>query len=152
MNGESQTSMADSRMILIIEDTRVHRELMKYELQDHYKLHFAYDSQMAQKYLNENSYDLVIIDTFLPPQPEELPQSGEGLRILQEIRALASHVPVEKTPAKILVVSAYLGDEERREIKASGVEKIFEKPFSLDEFKEYIDHLWDDDSHGPLAS
>jgi|SRR5579871_259685 len=139
------TAVTDTMMtlkkILIVEDTEVHRDLMQYELKDRYDLEFATDSQTALRLLRENRYDLVIIDFNLPPGPNERAQSGEGQRILQAIRDRQSD---QKLPMKIVVVSSYLGDQDTIEAKEAGVDRIFDKPFSLYEFTDSIDRLWDD--------
>lgn len=120
--------------ILIIEDNPVHQRLMENELRGDYELDFAADGQTAQAYLKGEQplkFDLLVLDSLIPARPGEQPNSEEAIEILKNADA---------SPA-VVVVSGSPTDDLRQEFLRFGVRRIFEKPFSLTEFREYIDAL-----------
>lgn len=122
------------KRILIIEDNPVHQRLMANELRADYDLAFAADAQAAKAYLDGDrllKFDLLILDSLIPPRPGEQPSSTEAIRILRN----ASDGPA------IVVVSASPTDELKSQFRQFGVKRIFEKPFSLTEFRDYVDSL-----------
>ncbi|HEY0174090.1 MAG TPA: response regulator [Pyrinomonadaceae bacterium] len=130
----SSLAVMPTKHILIIEDNPVHQRLMENELRGDYELAFAADGQTAQAYLKDGlplKFDLLVLDSLIPARPGEQPNSAEAIEILKNAGA---------GPA-VVVVSGSPTDDLRAEFRRFGVSRIFEKPFSLTEFREYIDAL-----------
>jgi len=121
------------KRILIIEDNPVHRRLMENELRSNYELSFAADSQTALGYIRDKylSFDLVVLDSLIPPRPGELATIDEALKILSE--AMGSIV---------VVVSGTNTELLKQQLARFNVKRVFEKPFSLTKFQEYVNSLF----------
>lgn len=130
----SSSAIMPMKYILIVEDNPVHQRLMENELRGAYELAFAADGQSAQEYLKDErplNFDLLVLDSLIPARPGELPSSEEAIEILKNAGAGPAVVVVSGTPTDAL----------KSEFRRFGVRRIFEKPFSLTEFREYIDAL-----------
>lgn len=128
-----------TKRILIVEDDPVHRRLMENALQQRYELDFAPDSQSALAHLVEgrpSAYDLVVVDLRIPARMGEQATTEEGCKILRTLQKNGVLSPI------VLVVSGNMIDRTRRQVEDLGVQKIFEKPFSLREFREFVDSLF----------
>jgi DNA-binding NtrC family response regulator len=132
-----QTESPRTKRILIVEDDPVHRRLLEEELRQKYDLEFAADSKSALQLIDRSlsDYHLVIVDLRIPPQTGALPSADEGFKILQTIQKSHSRLPI------VLVTSGSLIDRLSKQVMTLGVKKIFEKPFFLDEFRDFIDSL-----------
>lgn len=120
--------------ILIVEDNPVHQRLMENELRDEYELTFAADGQTAQAYLAgdpSSKFDLLVLDSLIPARPGDQPNSEVAIGILRN----AGNGPA------VVVVSGSPTDDLKSEFRQFGVRRVFEKPFSLTEFREYIESL-----------
>jgi len=126
------------RRILIVEDNPVHRRLMENELRANYELAFAADSETALGYLRDPTatFDLVVLDSLIPSRPGELPTTEEAMKIL----GMAPH-------SIVVVVSGSSTDQLRKKLTQFDVKRIFEKPFSLSEFRAYVDSLFSATPH-----
>jgi DNA-binding response OmpR family regulator len=127
-------AMTPMKRILIIEDNSVHQRLMENELRDTYEVTLAADGQTAQAYLSGDQslpFELVVLDSLIPARPGDLPSSEEAVKLLSNVGA--GHT--------VVVVSGSPTDRLKSEFNAFGVKRIFEKPFSLAEFRAYIDSL-----------
>ena len=132
------------KRVLIIEDNPVHRRLMENELQGEYDLVFAADSQTALAYLGSpqaTSFDLIVLDLFIPERIGELPNSDEAMKILSSSRRGPAVVLISGSPTEAL----------RSQFGQLEIKRIFEKPFSLTEFREYIDSLLRESDDKPLT-
>jgi CheY-like chemotaxis protein len=122
------------RRILIVEDNPVHRRLMENELRADYELAFAADSETALGYLKDPSstFALVVLDSLIPARPSELPSTEEAMKVL------------DMAPPRsiVVVVSGSSTDQLRTQLMRFDVKRIFEKPFSLSEFRAYVDSLF----------
>ncbi len=126
---------SDAR-ILIIEDDPTHRRLMQSELQ-RYSLEFADTSASALEHLKMDApYDLVIVDQRLPERPGGRATTDEGVRILEVLQHEASG-----RQQVILVISSYVDERVLKQAKAAKVKRIFEKPFALNAFRDFVDSL-----------
>ena len=120
------------KRVLIIEDNPVHRRLMESELKGEYDLSFAADSQTALAYLDGDqaaSIDLVVLDLFIPERVGEVANSEEAIKILRSLQKGPTVVIISGSPTEAL----------RSQLDRLEIKRIFEKPFSLTEFREYID-------------
>jgi CheY-like chemotaxis protein len=54
--------MKPTKNILIVEDEHINRELLKIFLEQHYELTFAADFDTAVKYVDTNTFNLIITD------------------------------------------------------------------------------------------
>lgn len=121
------------KRILIVEDNAVHRRLMENELRRDYDLVLAADSQTAEAHLiSAPAFDLVVLDLSIPRRQGELANADESVRILHQSKVGA---PV------VVVVSGSPTEHLRMQLEDLGVERIFEKPFSLTEFSDYVESL-----------
>jgi CheY-like chemotaxis protein len=130
----SLANIIPMKNILIIEDNPVHQRLMENELRDEYELAFAADGQTAQAYLTGHSslkFDLLVLDSLIPARPGDQPNSEEAIEILRNAG----------TGPAVVVVSGSPTDDLKSEFRRFGVRRVFEKPFSLTEFREYVDSL-----------
>src|SRR5215831_19458005 len=138
MKTQDISQTAQKKWILIIEDDPVHRRLMESELQQRYALDFAADSEGALTHLEGDqfpTYDLVVVDLRLPERAGEPAKTEEGFRILRALQKECVCIPI------VFVILDNLVDRIRKQIEALKVRRIFEKPFSLREFREAIDTL-----------
>jgi CheY-like chemotaxis protein len=127
-------AMTPMKRILIIEDNSVHQRLMENELRANYEVTLAADGQTALAYLSGEqslTFDLVVLDSLIPARAGELPSSDEAVKLLSNVGE--GHT--------VVVVSGSPTDRLKSEFKAFGVKRIFEKPFSLTEFRAYVDSL-----------
>lgn len=122
------------KRILIIEDNPVHRRLMENELRPNYELSFAADSQTALGYIHDKflAFDLVVLDSLIPSRPGELATIDEALKILNEAPMGSIVVVVSGTPTEHL----------KQQLANFKVKRVFEKPFSLTKFQEYVNSLF----------
>lgn len=140
----SPTVIPPPKRILIIEDNPVHQRLMANVLRADYELAFAADAQAAKVHLDGGrllKFDLLILDSLIPPRPGEQPSSQEAIRILSNAGG---------GPA-IVVVSGSPTNELKSQFNQFKVRRIFEKPFSLAEFRDYVDSLLGDTEAGPRS-
>lgn len=120
------------KRVLIVEDNAVHRRLMENELRRDYDLVLAFDSQTAEAHLTSGpAFDLVILDLLIPRRHGELATASESVRILRQSTAGPAVVVVSGSPTEHL----------RLQLEKLGVRRIFEKPFSLTEFRDYVESL-----------
>jgi CheY-like chemotaxis protein len=129
------------RRIFIVEDNPLHRALMEDALSERYELELVADSVTALTRLGGKkwqAYDLVVVDLRLPARPGEPPTPEEGKRILEMLQAESMGAP-----PVVLVVSGDLIGQARAQLAKLGARRVFEKPFSLIEFREYIDAMFD---------
>jgi hypothetical protein len=101
-------------------------------------LSFAGDSQTALSYLSDPSlsFDLVVLDSLIPPRPCELATLDEAMKILN----------TAPSRSIVVVVSGTATERLKKQLETFDVKRIFEKPFSLVEFQEYVDSLFPENS------
>lgn len=107
--------------LLIAEDQINLREIMKTVFEDTFKVKLAANGFEALEILKTWHPDLIITDFDMPGMT--------GLELIRKIY---------KTEIKIILCSASLTDEIRREALALGVEACLEKPFDLEEIRELV--------------
>lgn len=108
--------------ILIIEDDQEISELLNRTLQLEYQLHFAYSGTEAIYKLEENKYNLILLDLMLP-----------GLRGEE----LVAHIR-KKSNVPIIVLTALHNRQKVVELLTHGANDYMTKPFHLDELQARI--------------
>ena len=86
--------------ILLAEDTKdLNRAVTAILTHEGYDVTSAYDGQEASDYLQQDSFDVIILDIMMPKK--------DGLQVLQELRGHGIVTPVMMLTAKTLADEAY---------------------------------------------
>lgn len=105
--------------VLLAEDERDLAEaLVRGLLRQGYAADAAYDGEEALMLAERNSYDLVILDLGLP--------KVDGMEVCRRIRASGS-------PARIIILTARVGPEDRAKSVEMGAADYLVKPFHFRE-------------------
>lgn len=105
--------------VLIVEDERPINELIEMSLSERgYLCDCAYDGITAADFLQENSYDLVLLDIMLPQL--------SGMEVLRRLRKEGVQLPVIMLTARDSVVDKVSGLD-------SGADDYITKPFAIEE-------------------
>ena len=110
--------------ILLMEDDPVLGDIVTDYLQQFYKTERAFDSEEAQEFIDEGSYDLFIFDINVPGK--------SGIELLQELRSFN-----DTTPA--IIITAYEDTAHLRESFGAGAHDHIKKPFELEELRLRIE-------------
>lgn len=111
--------MADNISILLVEDEENLHEALKLNLElEGYEVSSAYDGLSAVKAVQQEYFDLVILDIMLPGM--------DGLTVLESIRIQYNEVP-------ILILSAKNSSADRVTGLKKGADDYLTKPFNLEE-------------------
>lgn len=112
------------RKVLIVEDDREIRKLLKDYLADYeYEVTEAKDGNEASHLIASECYDVILMDMMLPYR------SGDIL--IRELRSRADDLKAARTP--VIVISAKSGSETRIETIRIGADDYIIKPFDLGE-------------------
>ena len=110
--------------VLVVDDDRRVSELLQAGLAaENYIVDIAQEADEAQKALQKQEYDLIVLDLNLPGK--------DGLNVLKEIRSTD-----RKTP--ILILTGRSGVEDRIQCLDAGADDCLIKPFSLGELSARI--------------
>lgn len=105
--------------ILVIEDESEIRKLVKLNLEiEGYDVHDAEDGKEGMKLLNENQYDLVVLDIMLP--------YVSGYEI-------CSYIKSKSDTTKVIIISANGEDQDKILGLKLGADDYLSKPFNLEE-------------------
>ncbi|MBL7768422.1 MAG: response regulator transcription factor [Flavipsychrobacter sp.] len=111
--------MADNISILLVEDEENLHEALKLNLElEGYEVSSAFDGLSAVKAVQQEYFDLVILDIMLPGM--------DGLTVLESIRIQHNEVP-------ILILSAKNSSADRVTGLKKGADDYLTKPFNLEE-------------------
>lgn len=111
--------MADNLSILLVEDEENLHEALKLNLElEGYEVSSAFDGLSAVKAVQQEYFDLVILDIMLPGM--------DGLTVLESIRIQHNEVP-------ILILSAKNSSADRVTGLKKGADDYLTKPFNLEE-------------------
>ena len=111
--------MADNLSILLVEDEENLHEALKLNLElEGYEVSSAWDGLSAVKAVQQEYFDLVILDIMLPGM--------DGLTVLESIRIQHNEVP-------ILILSAKNSSADRVTGLKKGADDYLTKPFNLEE-------------------
>ncbi|WP_423363190.1 response regulator transcription factor [Mycoplasma sp. P36-A1] len=114
------------KKILVIEDESALQMLLEYDLKEQYELEFADNGQEGLEKLQNNFYDLAIVDWMLPQR--------DGFSVIQEIR---------KTNDDLKIIMLTAKNEEMDIVRAldAGADDYMTKPFSSRELNARINAL-----------
>lgn len=112
--------------ILVVEDEMDLRELLVYSLaQDHYNVTSVEDGRSAWRKLEEQPFDLVLLDWMLPDM--------SGIELLRRIRRSPS-----RKALPVIMVTARDGENDRVHGLDSGADDYVIKPFSMRELRARV--------------
>jgi len=114
-------------LILICDDERPLRELIKAALGDGYRFVEAADTVEAEELLGVDRPALLVLDVMLPGR--------SGLELLDELRERPDTADIP-----VVVISAWHGEYERTAL-ATGASAFLGKPFDPDELAETVERL-----------
>ena len=118
--------MADSRLILVVEDNEQNLELVEFLLEDAgMRVRVARDAEGARSQLERELPELILMDMQLP--------GTDGLTLVGEIRARAA---TSSVPIIALTAHAMRGDRER--FLAGGCDAYIPKPINAVTFVDEI--------------
>ena len=122
------------KQILLAEDEEVLRMLIEDTFEDEdYMIDVAVDGGEAMEFLQNNRYDLVILDYMMPVYT--------GLEIVEKIR----HAETNKH-TKILILSAKSQEYEQKQILETGADYFMAKPFSPLKLLELVGDILNENS------
>ncbi len=105
--------------ILLAEDSAsLNRAITAMLKSDHYEVESVFDGEQAIRQLNENGYDVIILDIMMPKM--------NGFEVLSELRRQHNLTPV-------LMLTALSGIEDRVKGLESGADDYLAKPFAMKE-------------------
>jgi len=111
--------MPDKLSILLVEDEENLHEALKLNLElEGYEISSAFDGLAAIKAIQNEYFDLIILDIMLPEM--------DGLTVMESIRIQNNHVP-------ILILSARNSSADRVLGLKKGADDYLTKPFNLEE-------------------
>ena len=117
--------MTQSTRILICDDEPLLRQLMRVALVGAYDFEEAGSVEEALDVARAFRPDVALIDVMMP--------AGSGL----EIEKLLREDPVLHR-ARTVVISAFAGEDDRREAQAAGADAFIAKPFDPDELSAIV--------------
>ncbi|HEY4968118.1 MAG TPA: response regulator transcription factor, partial [Puia sp.] len=107
------------KSILLVEDEENLHDALRLNLElENYQVSSAYDGNQALKALNDEYFDLVILDVMLP--------GVDGISIAETIR-------IQQNPIPILILSARNSSADRVLGLKKGADDYLNKPFNLEE-------------------
>jgi two-component system alkaline phosphatase synthesis response regulator PhoP len=119
--------MSTKPSILLVEDEENLHEALKLNLElEGYSITSAYDGVTALKAVQEEYFDLIIMDIMLP--------EIDGISVIQTIRLTHTEVP-------ILILSAKNNSEDRVLGLKKGADDYLTKPFNLEELLLRVEKL-----------
>lgn len=120
--------------ILLVEDHPIIRKMSKLILEDmeelNCKVDVATSGHTALELIDENTYDLVLLDIGLP--------DIDGHTVAKRIRNHENH-NISKVP--ILAITAHAEDEEAQRCVDAGIQKIIIKPLTTEIAKTFLQYL-----------
>lgn len=107
--------------VLSVEDNDINQQLIEMYLKNDFEVIPAFDGESALKLIEEQSFDLFLLDI-------NLGAGMDGIEVLQYIRGqlLNKNVPC-------IAVTGYTGTDDRRKMLAAGFDAVIPKPFTRKE-------------------
>ncbi len=113
--------------ILLMEDDPVLADLMReYLVECGYDIFLCHDSKSAQKSMNDDRFDLFILDINVPGK--------SGIELLKEEREFEKNTPT-------ILITAYRDIEHLKKGFLAGCDDYIKKPFELEELEERINNI-----------
>ena len=122
-------SVETKKRILLIEDNIDTQLIYKVYLRELYEIDICSTGDSGLKCLNENEYDLLILDI-------NLPGKINGSIILDEIR---NNFQDKKLP--VLVVTAYAMKTDKRKFLSQGADDYLPKPINKENFMNKVTQI-----------
>lgn len=114
------------RVLLIEDSRRLQQSIAKALRHTGYAVDTAGDGEEGLKHLQDNAYDVVILDLMLP--------NMDGMEVLTRLRASQNH-------AAVLILSAKDAVQDRVKGLQSGADDYMIKPFALEELLARVETL-----------
>jgi len=123
----SVSKMESKTAILIVEDDKFNKEILKRILDKKYKTHTAESAEEAYEVLKKNEVDLILMDISIQGKKD-------GLELTKELKATKKylHIPV-------IAVTAHAGNEDQWNALTAGCDDYLAKPFSMDQLFKKIE-------------
>ncbi len=117
--------------LLVVEDNLLNQKLIFLHLKRHgFIIDFAENGKIALQKIDENSYDLVLMDLMMPIM--------DGLETSVKIR---ENEKSTNNHLKIIGLTANTMDADREKCLEHGMDEYMAKPFDLDEFHKILKKL-----------
>lgn len=117
--------------ILVAEDNNINVKVAEFTLKPiSSKLDFAKNGEEALKMLEEDTYDVVLMDVKMPVM--------DGYEATKRIREQEKEKQVEK-PLSIIAITANNQPEEVKHCISIGMNDFLSKPFTTDQAKDVIE-------------
>ena len=110
--------------ILLMEDDPVLGDIIHDYLLEFYETERVYNSQEAEKYIDEGAYDLFIFDINVPGK--------SGIELIKNLRSFNNTTPA-------IIITAYADTEYLKKSFDAGAHDHIKKPFELEELKLRIE-------------
>jgi CheY-like chemotaxis protein len=117
--------VTESTRILICDDEPLLRQLMRVALVGAYEFEEAGTLEEAIEAARAFRPDIALVDVMMP--------GGSGLEIVKLFRE-----DPELRLARTVVISAFAGEDDRREAEAAGADAFIPKPFDPDELSAVV--------------
>ncbi len=116
--------MAGQRILIVDDDISV-GTVVKMTLDDSYDVAVTTRAETAYKFLSKHKVDLVLLDIKMP--------NINGIDALVEIK-------LRHPETIVIMLTAYATRENIQKVKSLGAHGIINKPFEVDELRNYIDN------------
>lgn len=114
------------KILLVEDDTTLNQNIKDYLIQEHFDVETVFDGQMAEKLMQRNSYDCIILDINLPHK--------NGYELCKDYRTYNKDTPV-------LMLTAFDELEDKVNGYDSGADDYLTKPFYMKELAMRIKAL-----------
>ncbi len=117
------------KVVLLVDDDKDFSDSLKTTLADHgYKVHIASNSHEAMDYVLNDNIKLMLLDLRL--------SNTNGLDVYHRLKQQGEVLPT-------IVVTAYANEERKQieKLKSFSVERVFQKPFNVEELIEAIEEI-----------
>lgn len=126
---KDSTSAQIKKKVLLIEDNIDTQLIYKIYLRDNFDLDITNNGENGLKLLNENKYDLLILDI-------NLPGKMNGSAVLHELK---NNMNGNASP--VLVVTAYAMKEDKEKFISQGADDYLSKPVNKDDFMAKVNKI-----------
>jgi len=117
------------KKILCVEDDDTSIEVINISLSKYYNIEVAKDGEEALSKVKEQKYDVILMDINLGP-------GMNGIELTQIIRKIPGY---EDIP--IIAVTAYAGEEDKKEFLSKGMSRYLAKPFLIQDLVKIVEEV-----------